>query len=235
MQDKIIPTKKWSFDNDVTEVFDDMLLHSILQYEIMRKAVFDLGCKYQQQNTAIIDLGSSRGEAIAPFIKQYGAYNTFICIEVSEPMQKALKHRFNGLIKVGIVKVENIDLRNNFPKQKASIILSILTLQFTPIEYRLQILQNIYDWLLPNCAFILVEKVIGASSKIDSQMVTLYHNLKKENGYSQEQIDRKKLSLEGVLVPVTAKWNEEMLHNVGFKQVDCFWRWMNFAGWIAIK
>lgn len=25
------------------------------------------------------------------------------------------------------------------------------------------------------------------------------------------------------------------LKNSGFNQVDCFWRWMNFAGWIAIK
>ena len=50
-----------------------------------------------------------------------------------------------------------------------------------------------------------------------------------------DDIDRKALSLEGVLVPVTAKWNEELLQMAGFRQVDCFWRWMNFAGWIAIK
>ena len=55
------------------------------------------------------------------------------------------------------------------------------------------------------------------------------------NGYSQEQIDRKKLSLEGVLVPCTNKWNVELLHQAGFRQVDVFWRWMNFVGYIAIK
>jgi len=21
----------------------------------------------------------------------------------------------------------------------------------------------------------------------------------------------------------------------GFRQVDCFWRWMNFAGWVAVR
>ena len=42
-------------------------------------------------------------------------------------------------------------------------------------------------------------------------------------------------SLEGVLVPVTAEWNEAMLHAAGFRQVECFWRWMNFAGWLAIR
>jgi tRNA (cmo5U34)-methyltransferase len=66
-------------------------------------------------------------------------------------------------------------------------------------------------------------------------MVDLYYKMKSDNGYSQEQIERKRLSLEGVLVPVTAKWNEELLKQAGFKYIDCFWRWMNFAGWIAIK
>lgn len=63
----------------------------------------------------------------------------------------------------------------------------------------------------------------------------LYYNLKASNGYTQEQIERKRLSLEGVLVPVTAKWNEELLRMAGFVHVDSFWRWMNFAGWVAVK
>jgi tRNA (cmo5U34)-methyltransferase len=113
--------------------------------------------------------------------------------------------------------------------------MSILTLQFTPIEYRLQILKRIYDSLIPGGAFILVEKLIGGSAKLDELMIKHYYALKADHGYSQDQIDRKRLSLEGVLVPMTARWNEEMLRLTGFSQVDCFWRWMNFAGWVAIK
>ena len=56
-----------------------------------------------------------------------------------------------------------------------------------------------------------------------------------ENGYSAEEIERKRLSLEGVLVPVTARMNEDLLRSAGFDQVDCFWRWANFAGWLAIR
>jgi tRNA (cmo5U34)-methyltransferase len=66
-------------------------------------------------------------------------------------------------------------------------------------------------------------------------MVELYYNLKRHHGYTEEQIERKRLSLEGALVPVTAAWNEELLKGAGFAQVDCFWRWMNFGAWIAIK
>lgn len=148
---------------------------------------------------------------------------------------KDLVYDVAGLITQNIVKIENLDLRNDFPKIPASIILSILTLQFTPIEYRKRILKNVYTDLIPGGCFILVEKLIGESDKLNENFVSLYYNLKKENGYSQEQIERKKLSLEGVLVPVTAKWNIELLQETGFKQIDCFWRWMNFAGFIAVK
>ena len=82
---------------------------------------------------------------------------------------------------------------------------------------------------------MLVEKILGATADLDAQMVSRYYALKGANGYSPEQIERKRLSLEGVLVPVTARWNEELLRMAGFTQVDCFWRWMNFAGWLAVK
>jgi len=53
--------------------------------------------------------------------------------------------------------------------------------------------------------------------------------------YTTEQIERKRLALEGVLVPVTARWNEDLLRDAGFRQVECFWRWLNFAGWVGVR
>jgi tRNA (cmo5U34)-methyltransferase len=52
--------------------------------------------------------------------------------------------------------------------------------------------------------------------------------------YSAEEIEAKRLALEGVLVPLTARWNEQMLRNAGFRHVESIWRCMNFCGWIAV-
>jgi len=235
MQDQVIPKDKWAFDGEVTAVFDDMLARSIPQYDIMRQACFDLGCRYVQPQTDIVDLGCSRGEAMAPLIDRYGAHNRFIGIEVSPPMLEAARARFKGLIDCGVVEIRDLDLRTAYPPAKASLTLAILTIQFTPIEYRQRILRDAFKSTVSGGAFIMVEKVLGNCSEIDEAMIHNYYNLKSEHGYSQEQIERKRLSLEGVLVPVTAHWNEEMLRTAGFSQVDCFWRWMNFAGWVAIK
>jgi tRNA (cmo5U34)-methyltransferase len=233
--DQVNPSGKWSFDEEVTAAFDDMLARSIPQYELMRQGVFDLACEYIQPKTDVVDLGCSRGEAMAPLVDRFGARNRFIGVEVSAPMLEAVRGRFAGLISCGVVDIRATDLRTAYPPARASVTLAILTIQFTPIEYRQRILREVFKSTIPGGAFILVEKVLGGSAELDQAMIRNYYAMKAGNGYSQEQIERKRLALEGVLVPVTAHWNEELLRQAGFAQIDCFWRWMNFAGWVAVK
>lgn len=225
--DQVLAGNTWTFDADVTTVFDDMLARSIPQYDVMRQAVVDLTARYAP--ASVVDLGCSRGEMIARLVDVLPACQ-YTGIEISPPMLEAAQARFAGH---DAVDIQSLDLRTSYPSHEADVTLSILTLQFTPIEYRQRILRDVYTHTRK--AFILVEKVIGASAQVDSDMIALYYALKGANGYSPEQIERKRLSLEGVLVPVTAHWNEELLKIAGFSQVDCFWRWMNFAGWIAVK
>lgn len=241
MKDEIAPNGRWEFDTDVTEVFDDMLARSIPQYEVMREAVFQAAAPFQQRDTDIVDLGCSRGEAIAPFVDKFGAYNRYVLCDVSEPMLEAARNRFGGYVAgpmpgtKGIMRIVDLDLREDYPPVLASITLSVLTLQFTPIEYRQRILRDAWKHTAPGGVFVLVEKVLGATAEIDKLMVGVYYEMKRRNGYTEDQIQRKRLSLEGVLVPVTAAWNEELLRMAGFTAIDNFWRWMNFSGWIAVK
>lgn len=234
-RDHVLPQDKWEFNAEVTDVFEEMLRRSIPQYEVMRNAVFDIASRFAREKTAIVDLGCSRGDALSPLVARFGAYNRFVGVEVSQPMLAAARKRFQGYIDCGVVSIREMDLRHQFPPDRSSVILSVLTLQFTPIEYRLKIVREAFNALIPGGALILVEKVLGASADLDAMLVDLYYGMKRGNGYSQEEIDRKRLSLEGVLVPVTAAWNEQLLHQCGFSEVDCFWRYLNFAGWVAVR
>lgn len=234
-RDHVLPKGKWEFDAEVTDVFEEMLRRSIPQYDVMRQAVFNIASRYAKDKSAIVDLGCSRGDALAPLVDRFGAHNRYVGVEVSQAMLDAARKRFQGYIDCGVVSIRDMDLRHAFPPERASVILSVLTLQFTPIEYRLKIVRDAFNALLPGGALILVEKVLGATADLDAALVDLYYSMKRDHGYSQEEIDRKRLSLEGVLVPVTAAWNEQLLHQCGFTEVDCFWRYLNFAGWIAVK
>lgn len=226
---------RWRFDGSVTDVFDNMLARSIPQYEVMREAVFELGSRFVQPQSAIVDLGCSRGEALAPFVRRFCAGNRFIGIEVSPTMLAAVRERFAEPIEDGTVDIRDLDLRTGYPPEEASVTLAVLTIQFTPIEYRHRIVRAVFEHTLPGGAFILVEKVLASTAQLDELFVQRYHAMKARNGYTTEEIERKRLALEGVLVPVTARWNEELLQGAGFRQVECFWRWLNFSGWIGVK
>lgn len=231
-----MPTgQRWEFDSGLTGVFEDMLRRSIPQYDVMRHAVTELATRYVKPSTHVVDLGCSLGEALAPLIDRFRADCRYIGVEVSAPMLEAARIRFRQWIDAGVVQLLDLDLRTAFPRVPTSVVLSVLTIQFTPIEHRLRILEDVHASLVAGGAFILVEKVIGATAPLDRDFVDLYYKFKRSSGYTREEIERKRLSLEGVLVPVTAGWNEELLRAVGFRHLDCFWRWMNFAGWIAIK
>lgn len=223
---------RWEFDAEVTRVFDDMLSRSIPQYETMRQVVLDMALRFACDGTDVVDLGCSRGEAMGRLEAELGSRNNFVGVEVSAPMLEASRERFKGQPHVAIY---DFDLRKGYPKVRASVTLAVLVVQFTPIEYRQRIVRDIYRHTLPGGCCLLVEKVLGSTAEIDQVMVDTYLASKADNGYDEDQIERKRLSLEGVLVPVTARWNEELLCGAGFQHVECIWRWMNFAAWLAVR
>ena len=235
MKDNVMPNGKWEFNEEVTNCFDEMLERSIPAYESMRLLVEKIGCRFVQRNTSIIDLGCSTGEAIKPFVAKFGAQNQYKLYDVSDPMLEECRKRYEGWTRTGLMTIEKFDIREGIKNVEASVVLSVLTLQFTPIEYRQKIVQSIYDGLTDGGALILVEKVLGDNYDLDKHLVDEYYVMKGENAYTEEQIRAKRKSLEGVLVPITAKWNESLLRSAGFKSIDCFYRYLNFAGWVAIK
>ncbi len=234
--DHVLAGARWEFDADVAGVFDDMLRRSIPDYETMRRLTFELGERFVRPRTTVVDLGASRGEALVPFVDRYGAQNRWVAVEVSEPMRAALSQRFAGLIGASVVEVRGDDLRYGYPPvSNVSLTLCVLTAMFVPIEYRQRLLRDAYASLAPGGALLIVEKVLGDGVLLDELYVERYLAMKRAHGYSQEEVDRKRYALEGVLVPVTAEWNEQLLRRAGFAHVDCYWRWLNFAGWVAVR
>jgi tRNA (cmo5U34)-methyltransferase len=225
-----MPTGKWEFNAEVTEVFDNMLERSIPDYHGMRSLTTQLAIKYSQPDTTIVDLGCSRGAALKPIIDALGEKCGYLGIEVSAPMREAAKHEIGYM-----AEIADIDLRDEYPMVRASVTLGVLTLQFTPIEYRQKIVQHVYDTTVDGGAFLLVEKILGSDHSMNTMLVDTYYGMKGEHGYTPEQINTKRRSLEGVLVPVTSKMNEELLWSAGFKHVEPYWRHLNFMGWIATK
>lgn len=233
--DCIQQNHSWTFDREVSEVFSDMLSRSIPNYDTMRDLVYRVCRKFVKPDTWVLDLGCSTGLSSKNLIFGDVPSNImFMLCDISEPMLEKCRFLYQGC---NNVLVENFDITEcDLPKgRNFSVVISCLTIQFIPIEYRQKVLERIYDSLNPGGAFVWVEKVIGNSAVIDDMMVSEYYDIKRENAYTEEQIASKRKALEGSLVPLTEKMNESLLVNAGFRRYDMFWRYLNFCGIVAVK
>jgi tRNA (cmo5U34)-methyltransferase len=111
----------------------------------------------------------------------------------------------------------------------------VLTLQFVSPDARLALLTRIRDGLLSGSALILIEKIVIDDRALNDCFVELYLAFKRRNGYSESEIARKRAALEQVLVPGRPDENLALLQAAGFTRTAEFFRWYNFAGWIACK
>lgn len=253
LQDDHVPGDKWEFNEDVAKKFDSMLERSIPGYGAMRELVFRLGKNFVSNPCNVIDLGASRGEATARFIHEFPSAEFFLS-EISEPMLAEMRDRFSDRMNVHPV---SCDLRKKtaeikemimWPKhtlllpdpgprvyQPTTLVLAILTMIFVPINFRPSILRGVHEGMASGGAFFMVEKVLGNSAAMQELLVDAYHEYKHDNGYSWDDIERKRAALEGVQVPVSHETNIDMLRAAGFRHVETFHRNLNFVGYLAIK
>ena len=234
-RDEVMPAGAWAFDAEVAGCFPDMLRRSIPGYEQMRELVFKVGRKFVTRGTDVVDLGCSRGDGIQEFWKHFGCLNRFVLIDESRPMLEAARDRWKTAIANGLVHVHQRSLDAGLPLFKASLVLSVLTLQFVPLCRRALVLRSSFRQLDPGGAMIVVEKVLGATPEADALLVDLHHDEKRAAGYSARAIACKREALRKELAPLTAAWNVDQLRAAGFAEVECFWRHLNFAAWVAVK
>jgi tRNA (cmo5U34)-methyltransferase len=83
--------------------------------------------------------------------------------------------------------------------------------------------------------FIFSEKVVFEDKRLDKQMIDIYYDYKKRQGYSEYEIAQKREALENVLIPFTIEENIRMCKEAGFKQVDTIFQWANFVTLMAKK
>lgn len=235
MIDNIIAENKWEFNVNVSNCFSDMIKRCIPDYDTMRNLTFNIGKKFVKEDTAIIDIGCSNGLSVLPFVSEFGDKNKYYLYDTSDSMLEKCRSRYAKEIEKGIVHTSNADISETITEKDASLIISIFTLQFVPTEKRQRALKNIYDSLQKGGALIIAEKVLGGYHDVNALLVEEYYQHKRLNGYTELQIETKEKSLSGILQPLTAKWNEELLKAVGFEKVECFWRCLNFTAWVAIK
>lgn len=234
MRDETMPSGGWQFDESVASVFPDMLQRSIPNYEWMRESTSRIiSAVVGTRPLDILDLGCSDGQEYQKLLNDGLNIANYIGLDNSDAMIEKANEQYQY---DDISQWNYWDFRNYMPYFSGSfdVILSILTMQFIPVEYRPRLIAEAYANMHENGILIYIEKCLGESYVGHQNNVNAYHKMKNDNGYSLEAIEAKRLSLENIMQPMSARENEQMLKDAGFT-VQRYWQSFNFVGWVAYK
>jgi len=225
-------TKKFEFDEAVASVFDDMLSRSVPFYDEVRSLIVSLILSEAKRGTKVLDLGSSTAKFLIDLhskssvpLRLKGLDNSPAMLERAQQKCKA----FGADITLELADMLAYDYRDE------EVVVANYTLQFIRPMQRTKLIERIYRGMQDGGRFFFSEKVVFEDKRLDKEMIDIYYDYKKKQGYSEYEIAQKREALENVLIPFTIEENIRMCKEAGFGRVDTVFQWANFVTFVAKK
>jgi tRNA (cmo5U34)-methyltransferase len=223
--------KPFEFNAAVAEVFDDMVSRSVPLYLEMHELLVEWVRRYYQKGTFVLDYGCSTGTAMELLAKALPEVDSFVGVDSSKPMLDQARQKTAEQPKI------KFECNEMDPKQAsgASVVLMNYTLQFIPVHQRLEFLQAVCRNMSAGGLFFMSEKMVSANSKMQDLSTQVYERFKNAQGYSLDEIARKKEALNNVLIPLRMDETYSMLGEAGFCSIQPILMWNNFATFVCEK
>lgn len=238
-RDKIFNTNRvqedFVFNERVAEVFDDMLNRSIPFYDTVIESIISLFKQMIPHGSTVYDLGCSTGSTLLKLASRLSDMNLrFIGVDNSPAMIDKARLKADMFTKSENVLFQECDI-SKFNLEGAGGIICNYTLQFIRPMLRPEFIKRLYNALCEGGVLIISEKVISHDSRLNREFIEIYHQFKRDRGYSELEIASKREALENVLIPFSIQENKDLLHQAGFISIETFFQWFNFSSFITIK
>lgn len=220
--------EKFSFNESVASVFDDMISRSVPFYSVSMELVCNFLAKILPQSARVLDLGCSTANtllalhALRSDLRLCGIDSSEAMIELAT--RKARAH--GASLELGLGDITLCELGTS-----DAVILNY-TLQFIEPLKRADFLGKISASLGAKGVLVLSEKL---QTSFSDEITELYEDYKNSQGYSRFEIAKKREALNNVLIPLSEEENKKLCLEAGFSGFECVFRWANFATFIATK
>lgn len=224
--------KQFEFDEDVAVVFDDMLERSIPFYKEVIELTCNLILRHARSGASIVDLGCSTANTLLALFKKSDKSFCLLGVDNAEAMLHLARqkiHAYGARIDVMNADITEVSLNPQ------DVVIANYMLQFIRPLQRVDFVKKIYNTLKPEGLFLFSEKIVFEDKILNKQMIDLYYDFKRQQGYSDFEIAQKREALENVLIPYTENENKEMLKSAGFSTIETIFKWGNFATFVAKK
>ncbi len=225
-------TKQFEFDDEVASVFDDMLERSIPFYKEVIALTCELICLHVKSGGRVVDLGCSTANTLLSLYKKSDKSLALLGVDNSSSMLELASkkaHAYGANITFVQADITAVTLENY------DAMIANYMLQFIRPLQRQEFVNKLYQSLSPHGIFIFSEKIVFEDKVLNKQMIDLYYDFKRSQGYSDFEIAQKREALENVLIPYSEEENKKMFFHAGFQTVETLFKWGNFATFLAKK
>ncbi|WKE64496.1 carboxy-S-adenosyl-L-methionine synthase CmoA [Gallaecimonas kandeliae] len=227
--------KDFAFDEQVADVFNDMINRSVPGYTTILHTLGKLAPRFAKSGSKIYDLGCSLGAASLAIKRSVDIEGVeLIAVDSSEAMVSRARRQLEAYKGKVQVSVQQADIRD-IDIQDASLVVLNFTLQFLPPEDRDALIQKIHDGLRPGGLLLLSEKLVFEDNAINDLLCELHWDFKRDNGYSELEIAQKRTAIENVMRPDSPEKHLARLAKAGFGHSQFWYQCYNFASLLAIK
>jgi|SRR5215469_9766510 len=166
----------------------------------------------------VLDLGSGGGRLLG-LVKAARPAASFVAVDFSPTMLVALRNEFASDPRVSVVAH---DLNDAFPNLgRFDLVVSSFAIHHLPHDRKRSLYSEIFDLLLPLGVFCNLEHVASPTLELHHEFLE-----KLDITAAEEDPSNKLLDLE-----IQLEW----LHEIGFKNVDCLWKWRELALLVGTK
>jgi tRNA (cmo5U34)-methyltransferase len=215
-----------------------MLGRSIPFYLEQQGMICSLCRKLWSPGTQVYDMGCSTATTLIGLGRELPASARFVGYDNSLPMLERARRNVETNHLQERVDLRHADLNgqlSDLSLENAGVVIMCWTLQFIRPLRRDNLIRWIYDALADGGALIVTEKILTTNGHMNRFFIDLYYDFKKQRGYTDTEILRKREALENVLVPYRLDENVDLFRRNGFEIVETFFQWFNFAGFLCVK
>ncbi|WP_406666712.1 carboxy-S-adenosyl-L-methionine synthase CmoA [Gallaecimonas sp. GXIMD1310] len=227
--------KDFTFDEQVADVFNDMINRSVPGYTTILHTIGKLAPRFVTANSRVYDLGCSLGAASLAIKRAVDADGVeLLAIDSSEAMVSRAERQLSAYKGQVHTQVQQADIRH-IDISNASMVVLNFTLQFLPPDDRDALINKVYAGLRPGGLLLLSEKLVFTDSAINDLLCELHWDFKRDNGYSELEIAQKRTAIENVMRPDSPEQHLARLEKAGFSHRQLWYQCYNFASMVAIK
>lgn len=219
---------KETFERCATE-YDRMIEKVVPYYHEQHEVILSLVPFAKDDKLKILDLGIGTG-VLGRILLQNFPNSMVHGIDISEKMIEVCKGALKdleGRYTLSCGDIEKADLGADH-----NIIVAGLTIHHLTDEAKREFFGKIYSSLNNKGVFLIRDIIKSGSDRMNELYHRLWRDHARRNGFDPDKIDKNSKEQD---IPTTLENHITWLKEAGFKDVDCVWKYYNFAIFAAYK